>query len=349
MNKILLKIKENWNDPVWSIVIATIIISVGGSILAMLYSFALSLYYSISFSEAFGVITTFLNETVEIKIWLFLFLLVTYFMLVFTPFMELAKNIKLKVKTYYNSSKVGKQELPSAPSHSTPFFNHRMASAFPGIRELTWFENPTEATKRLEILLRKPIKFDPVNSKLESRPIWWFRGGRALYIEEFKKIGRRKVLMNHNQLKIKRIAAYQSASYYKDFVYVEVVGEKQTGLYSLEEDDIKRHIDTYGYSREEYGIIKNKIGWQIPIRREDYDDGATVINGKVRNAMDAKLRSRYLTDYNFIIAAKGSPYNSTRFDKESLSIFNRILKNEIEPSVLFDFLKGFEKHEGKLI
>ncbi|MCG2589811.1 hypothetical protein [Rhodohalobacter sulfatireducens] len=260
MNKIFLKIKENWSDPVWSIVIATIIISVGGSILAMLYSFALSLYYSISFSEAFGVITTFLNETVEIKIWLFLVLLVTYFILVFTPFIEFAKNIKLKVKNYYNSSNAEKQELPSAPSHSTPFFNHRMASAFPGIRELTWFENPTEATKRLEILLRKPIKFDPVNSKFESRPIWWFRGGRALYIEEFKKMGRRKVLMNHDQLKVKRIAAYQSASYYKDFVYVEVVGEKQTGLYSLDKDDIKRHIDTYGYSREEYGIIKNKIG-----------------------------------------------------------------------------------------
>lgn len=104
-----------------------------------------------------------------------------------------------------------------------------------------------------------------------------------------------------------------------------------------------------GYSWEEYGIIKNKIGWQIPIRREDYDDGATVINGKVIDALDAKLRTRYLTEYNFIIAAKGSPYNSQRFDRHSKNLFNGILRNTIAPEQLFDFLKGFKKNEGKLI
>ncbi len=349
MKKIILIIKENWNDPVWSKVIAATIIAISGFIFASFYSLLVSLFCSMSFKEAIFDIWKFLNDSIELKIWLLSLSVVIYFILVFYPVVDFIKNLFQKITgKSRNLERIDKQKLPNAPNHSTPFFHQRMASAFPGIREVTWFEDPKDATNRLEILLRPPIKFDPVNSEFESRPIWWFRGGSALYIEKFKKVGRKKVLMNFDQLKIKRIAAYQSASYYKDFVYVEVEGEKQTGLYDLDEEDIKRQIDSFGYSWEEYGLIKNKIGWTIPIRREDYDDGATVIKGKVRDAMDAKLRTRYLSNYNFIIAAKGSPFNSTRFGRNSKILLNKLLKNEIEPKVLFEFLKGFEKHESKL-
>ncbi len=151
--------------------------------------------------------------------------------------------------------------------------------------------------------------------------------------------------MNIDQLKIKRIAAYHGNLYYKDFVYVEVEGEKQTGLYSYSQEDINKHIDSFGYSREEYGLIKNRIGWTTPIRREDYDDGATVQGGKVRDALNAKLRIRYLSKYNFIIAAKGSPYNSRKFERESKEYLNKILKNEIEPEEFFESLKEYHKNE----
>ena len=92
-------------------------------------------------------------------------------------------------------------------------------------------------------------------------------------------------------------------------------------------------------------MIKNKLGWSTPIRREDYDDGATVIRGEVRSAMGAELRVRYLSTYNFIIAAKGSPYNSRKFDRESKTYLNGILKGEVEPDAFFEFLNEFEKNE----
>ena len=65
-------------------------------------------------------------------------------------------------------------------------------------------------------------------------------------------------------------------------------------------EDIERNIKQYGYCREEYGFYKDKIA----ISREEYDDGSAVINGKVTDTKGSKLRVRYLSSYNFIIAAK---------------------------------------------
>lgn len=42
----------------------------------------------------------------------------------------------------------------------------------------------------------------------------------------------------------------------------------------------------------------------------------------------SKLRIRYLSEYNFIISAKQSPFNSQKFDRESYDYFNAILKGE---------------------
>ena len=237
------------------------------------------------------------------------------------------------------------KELPRATEHSTSLFYQRMASAFPGVREITWFDNPKIAVQRLMILLREPLKFGSGSHDCEPDPFWWFRGGSALFIEKFKKTGRRKVLMNIDQLKIKRIAAYHGDSYYKDFVYVEVEAEKQTGLYNIKQEDVQRHIDNFGYSWEEYGLIKNWLGWKTPIRREDYDDGATVIRRKVKDDINAELRVRYISKYNFIIAAKGSPYNSHKFSRDSKLYLDGILKGEIKEEDFFNFLKGFQKHE----
>lgn len=346
MKKLILTIKENWEDPVWSKVIAAGIISFAGFFLTALYSFIKSLFTSISFGDAFKEVYTFLNKNIDLQVWLIIALSALYLILVFNHFISLIKNIFIKLKSSpIKTKELAEPVVPQATEHSTSLFYQRMAGAFPGIRKVTWFENPKDATNRLEILLQKPLRFKSNSREPESDPIWSFRGGSASHIEKFKRTGRRKILMNFDQLKIKRIAAYHCDSYYKDFVYIEVEGEKQTGLYNLKEEDIQRHIDYFGYSWEEYGLIKNKLGWKIPIRREDYDDGATVIRRKVRDTMNAELRVRYISNYNFIIAAKGSPYNSQKFDRNSKDSLNGILKGEFDPNEFFEFLIGFQKHE----
>jgi hypothetical protein len=152
--------------------------------------------------------------------------------------------------------------------------------------------------------------------------------------------------MNVEQLKIKRIASSRGRSYYKDFVYVETEAEKPTGLYEISKEEINRHINLFGYSWEEYGLVKNWIGWTKPIKRSEYEDGAVVQRGKVKDASNAELRVRYLTKYNFIIAAKGSPYNSKRFENESEEYLNKILFNEISPEEFFESLDEYSKNEG---
>lgn len=345
MKRIILTIKENWKDPVWSKVISAVIIAVGGFIITTIYSIIKSLISGLSFENVLSETYAFFINDVNIKIWILLVLTFTYFTLILKPITTFYKQIVTKI----NSPKVIKEEInkivPQATEHSTSLFHYRMAGAFPGVRGIKWFDDPKIATKRLEILLQEPLRFSNGSRDAETDPIWWFRGGSAMFIESFKRIGSKKAILNIDQLKIKRIAAYHGDSYYKDFVYIEVEGEKQTGLYNITKEDIQNHIDNFGYSWEEYGLIKNKFGWTTPIRREDYDDGATVIRGKVRDAMDAKLRVRYLSKYNFIIAAKGSPYNSKKFERESKVYLNGILNDKIKPEEFFEFLKSFEKYE----
>lgn len=345
MKKLILTIKENWIDPVWSKVIATVIIAVAGFIITSLFSLSKSLITDIPFEDVFSEAFIFFNSDIEVKLWLVILLALVYIILIIKPIILLLNEINTKLINPRKETTITFKESPRATEHSTSFFHYRMAGAFPGVRGVKWFDNPKVATKRLEILLQEPLRFSEGSREAESDPIWWFRGDSALNIENFKKIGSKKVLINFDQLKIKRIAACQGDSYYKDFVYVEVEGENQTGLYNHSSEDIQRHIETFGYSWEEYGLIKNRFGWTTPIRREDYDDGATVIRGEVRNAMGADLRIRYLTTYNFIVAAKGSPYNSRRFDQESKEYLNGILKGELQPDAFFEFLNGFKKYE----
>lgn len=345
MKKLILTIKENWKDPVWSKVIATVIITVGFLFITTLSSLIKSLIADVSFKSVLSEIVISLNNDIGIKLWLVVLLLFVYFVLITKPIIAFFNQIVAKFKNPRIKTIEEQKEPPRATEHSTSLFHNRMGDAFPGIRGIKWFENPKVAIKRLAILLQEPLIFSTSSGEAESEPIWWFRGVSASYIEKFKKVGSKKVLMNFDQLKIKRIAACKGDLYYKDFIYVEVEGENQTGLYNHTKEDIERQIDTFGYSYEEYGLIKNRIGWANPIRREDYDDGATVIRGEVRNAMDAELRVRYLTDYNFIIAAKGSPYNSRKFEQESETYLNGILNGDVEPEDFFKFLNGFKKHE----
>ncbi|WKD85124.1 hypothetical protein KCTC32516_00463 [Polaribacter huanghezhanensis] len=346
MNKIITTIRENWKDPVWSKVIAAAIIGISGFLLTTIVAVIRVIFNKIPFSETFNNIWEYLNNSISISILYVIVIVVLYLILTLKHFITFINDLIKKIQNISpEKTKKKEPQLQTIHEHSTVLFSDRMAAAFPGIRDITWFNNPVKAVDRLDILLKQPLRFKSQSSESDSDPIWWWRGGSALFIEKFKRIGKKRVLMGIKQLKIKRIAAYHGDSYYKDFVYVEVEGEKSTGLYNYTKEDIQRHVESIGFSCEEYGVIKNWFGWSTPITREEYDDGAAVIRGRVKDMMEAKLRLRYLTKFNFIIAAKGSPYNSRKFCLHSKRYFDGILKNDIEPNEFFAFLKDFNKNE----
>lgn len=58
-----------------------------------------------------------------------------------------------------------------------------------------------------------------------------------------------------------------------------------------------RLVNNYGYYFfEEYGLWEDKM-----LTRQEYDDGATVINEKPVSISGAELRLRYITPFNFIL------------------------------------------------
>ena len=202
---------------------------------------------------------------------------------------------------------------------STPFFSYRFGKAFPGVRGIKEFTNPKECVDRLQILLKKPL-----SGKNLRGPIWWFRGGSNLDINNFERISDDKFLMDCDEIKVKRIVVYAAGEYYKKFVYVEVYPEEETGLYQYDKEHIKSWADKYGYYNEEYAEYENK-----KVTRSEYDDGAAVIDGKVVDLKgEAKLRIRYITPYNFIICAQFNPINNNNYDDMMVTLLNGILKGQ---------------------
>ena len=251
-------------------------------------------------------------------------------------FMSFINNIISKVKSpKLVVDKIEKpKELPTIAEHSTTFFSNRLAQAFPGQRGLMWYE-PTIAVKRLKILFQEPLQYKTSEKDGITTPIWWFRGSRDMFIDRFKILSKTKVLMDVYEMELKHIAVLIT-SYRKSFVYLEAKAEKQTGLYNLKQEDINGHIETFGYSWEEYGLWGKKL-----MSRAEFDDGATVINGRVVEVSNAELRVRYLSDYNFIIAAQQSPYDSNKFERESEEMFNDLLKGKIAVESFFEYLDTF--------
>ena len=134
-----------------------------------------------------------------------------------------------------------KQMMPiKATEESTVFFSRRMAEAFPGVRGVCEFTNRKDIIKRLSILLQFPLKFEHGLDKADTDPVWFFRAGATEDIQTFLRIGRNKVLMNTDELLIKRIVVYRdSGRYYGQYVYVEVEPDKSCGCYSHNEAVVK--------------------------------------------------------------------------------------------------------------
>lgn len=186
---------------------------------------------------------------------------------------KLLNKLLLVVFSYKTDSK---DLAIKATEESTVFFARRMAEAFPGVRGVCEFSDRKEINKRLSILLQAPLKFEQGLDRADTDPVWFFRAGAAEDIKSFLRIGNNKVLMNTDELLIKRIVVYRdSGRYYGQYVYVEVDADKPCGCYSHNEDTMKYMVDKRGYYDEEFAVFKPS--WYLPerkITRQEYDDGS---------------------------------------------------------------------------
>lgn len=238
------------------------------------------------------------------------------------------EKIMENLKDETNEKKEGNIDLFETP---TLFFSYRFGKAFPGIRKVKEFNNPKECVDRLKVLLKPPLSGEKLGD-----PIWWLRGGRNSEIGEIKIVSNDKILMDGQEIKVKRIIACPMDRYYKKFVYVESYPEEPTGLYEMDKSLLKEFKKSDGFLNEEYAVFKGK-----KIDRAEYDDGATIIDGKpVELDMTAEIRIRYITAYNFVICAKFNPMNNHIYDNEIESLLNGMIENK---KTIDDFIKYVEK------
>lgn len=230
---------------------------------------------------------------------------------------------------------------------STVFFRRRMAAAFPGERGLVEYAKAGDIHRHLSKLLEVPIKFD--ESAIGTKdPVWYFRGSSASDITSYKRIGWRHFVLGWDELKIRRIVAYiENGRYYSNYVYVESEGQKPTKVnrkyYSKEH--IKELKKDFSFVDEEYAIYRPCALYKKMVTKQEEDDGATSIWGRLMHMkrQHIETRVRYLTDYNFIIASKGSAFNNNEFNRTSEPFFNGLLDGSVTIEEFHKFMMGFPK------
>lgn len=81
--------------------------------------------------------------------------------------------------------------------------------------------------------------------------------------------------------------------------------------------------------------------------KHEEDDGSTTIFGKLVHMKREHIetRARYLTDYNFIIAAKGFAFNCHEFNRSSEEYFNGLLDGSVTDKELNEYLMTFPKRK----
>lgn len=229
---------------------------------------------------------------------------------------------------------------------STVFFRRRMASAFPGVRGLVEFTKPRDIHRHLSKLFEPPIQFKKsVIGTID--PIWCFRGGSTWDITSYKRLGYRRFLIGWDEMKIKRIVAFvENGRYYSNYVYVEADGLKPTGLYGkYSEERLEKLKEILGYVGEEYAVYKPFAFFRKKITKQEEDDGSTKVFGRlVQMKRDfVETRCRYITPYNFIIAAKASPFNSSGFDASSKVLFKGLLEGNVSVEAFHEYLMRFPR------
>lgn len=149
------------------------------------------------------------------------------------------------------------------------------------------------------------------------------------------------------ELNIRKIVAYvdPSGRYYGQYIYIETVADKPTGLYPTHTKDyINRWKKEWGYYSEEYGVFRLLHLFRKNVSRNEYDDGHTRFLWKVVSPTqkNQELRERFLTPYNFIITSQQSSFNCDQF-YDSNEYFNKLLKNEMTIEEFNKYMKEFPK------
>lgn len=335
----IINYKKIWNDPVWSKIIANGL----GFIISQIGIFFYGKINKINFFDVYKAIFKSLSEHYLISGWIILLviLLIGTSVFITIKYFKSIHSIKSnEVKAIIKPKELKKPEINKITEASTIFFHYRFCDAFPGYdNDYRWFTNQKEIQNRLKILLAYPTKFDKAEGHGITDPIWWFRGSSALFIDHFEILNKKKVLINIDELLIEKIAAYRSTSYYNDFVYVQCLSDKPTGLYKYDKKRIEEFYKEHGEYREEYGVFNDQL-----VSRREFDDGSALIKGKPTRIEGTKLRTRNLTKYNFIIAAKFSPFNCTEFYNNSEIKFIKLLNNELKFDDFIVWMKAFPKN-----
>lgn len=326
-------LKKMWCDPVWSKVISSIIMLLLAPIGTWLYSLCKSTPINYKFIIWFliVIITLFI-------LWLIYYYTKRIFFKSKTS-KGLSKSeqpdLKQKVKNLDNTEI--KQHSEYAPMPSVPLFAKRIVDTFPGQRGLVWYF-AGDAVNKLSEFFKEKFYFDKPTPDCMSDPFWWFRGHLSSPIYRFELLGKEKILINSDEYRINGIAVHQSNDPYKNYIYIETLAEKQTKACKYSMEQIQDEINRNGFAYERYGITQGRI-----ISGSELDDGSSVVKGKVVKNVEAEERVRYLSDYNFIICAKQSVYNSHEFDVKSRDLFNQILQKSQSAEELFQFLSCLKK------
>lgn len=209
-----------------------------------------------------------------------------------------------------------------------------IAQTFPGDRDIVWYDS-FDSVRRLNLFFENIRREEPYGDA-----VWWIRGSQAFSVKNAEILDVDKIFLGNDRFKISRIAVFVSPSYYKHFIYIEADEEPPTGLYSeITDSYVEAMKSSRGYLTEEYGEFNGKL-----ISRQEYDDGASVHDGNViQHNRQAILRVRYLTKVNFILTPKNSPYNSRKFERGSVELFNDALLSEENIYKLFEFMNSFQK------
>jgi len=242
-------------------------------------------------------------------------------------------------------------------SQST-IFHGRICDAFPGLRGVGSFEGE-EAVNRLNTLLRSPLCVNLGASPMSGKimPVWWWRGRANMYVHDFECLESDRILLDNLELKIGHVVAVREFnSEQRDFVYVQSLPEKPTGLYQHSEKWLQNHLQDklkkgHGYYYfEEYGLWQNKM-----VTRQECDDGAAIIDGKPVKIRGAELRLRYVTPYNFILCGGDHVLignsNEPSIDIELTKLLDEILLGKKMIEDLVDFVdnlpstKRFPDHD----
>jgi predicted nucleotidyltransferase len=208
---------------------------------------------------------------------------------------------------------------PERKVESTPFFYERVGDAFPGKRGIYWTTGPADVELRLGRLLGGDLRF------ANSTPIWMFRGGNTMPIAKFQQLGPENFLFDHYEVKVSRLAVYQSESYYRCFVYVEGEPLAPIGINPEAAASASRAMAEDRTYYEEYGVTDDGL----LLTREEYDDGAAERDGVIIDTVGrTRLMCRYLTSFNFVICAQMSPINNSHFDLRMRDLLNGMLAGD---------------------